>query len=66
MAQGAEQMAIVSTIVSLAHALSLKVCAEGVETQEQASLLRLLKSDEVQGYLYARPEPFEQAAARMH
>jgi EAL domain-containing protein (putative c-di-GMP-specific phosphodiesterase class I) len=66
MAQGAEQMAIVSTIVSLAHALSLKVCAEGVETQEQASLLCLLKSDEVQGYLYARPEPFEQAAARMH
>ena len=46
--------------------MSLKVCAEGVETQEQANLLRLLKSDEVQGYLYARPEPFEQAAARIH
>jgi EAL domain-containing protein (putative c-di-GMP-specific phosphodiesterase class I) len=52
-----EQMAIVSTIISLARALNLKVVAEGVETEEQANLLRLLRCDEVQGYLFARPMP---------
>ncbi len=65
MAAGAVQMAIVSTIVSLARALNLKVVAEGVETQEQANLLRLLHCDEAQGYLYARPEPSHQAQARL-
>jgi diguanylate cyclase (GGDEF)-like protein/PAS domain S-box-containing protein len=58
--QGAEQMAIVSTIVSLAQALNLKVCAEGVETQDQANLLRLLRCDEAQGFFFGRPEPGEQ------
>jgi diguanylate cyclase (GGDEF)-like protein/PAS domain S-box-containing protein len=62
---GAVQMAIVSTIVSLARALNLKVVAEGVETQEQANLLRLLHCDEAQGYLYARPEPVHQAQTRL-
>jgi EAL domain-containing protein (putative c-di-GMP-specific phosphodiesterase class I) len=65
MAHGAEQMAIVSTIISLARALNLKVVAEGVETREQTNLLRLLQCDEVQGYLFARPEPMEQAAERL-
>jgi diguanylate cyclase (GGDEF)-like protein/PAS domain S-box-containing protein len=65
MAGSAEQMAIVSTIVSLARALNLKVVAEGVETQEQANLLRLLRCDEAQGFLFARPEPVEQIRKRM-
>ena len=52
-----EQMAIVSTVISLARALNLKVVAEGVETEEQANLLRLLRCDEVQGYLFGRPVP---------
>jgi EAL domain-containing protein (putative c-di-GMP-specific phosphodiesterase class I) len=50
-------MAIVSTVISLARALNLKVVAEGVETEEQANLLRLLRCDEVQGYLFGRPMP---------
>ncbi len=54
-----EQMAIVSTVISLARALNLKVVAEGVETEEQAKLLRLLRCDEVQGYLFGRPVPPE-------
>ena len=33
--------------------------------KEQANLLRLLRCDEVQGYLFARPEPAELAAARI-
>jgi len=57
MTEGPEGMAIVSSIIALAHALRLKVVAEGVETEEQARLLRLLGCDEVQGYLYSRPLP---------
>jgi len=60
MNKGPEQMAIVSTVISLARALNLKVVAEGVETDEQANLLRLLRCDEVQGYLFGRPMPPEE------
>jgi EAL domain-containing protein (putative c-di-GMP-specific phosphodiesterase class I) len=41
-------LALVSTIINLAHALNLKVVAEGVETEEQSRLLRLLNCDEMQ------------------
>ncbi len=51
MTAGPEGLALVSTIISLAHALKLKVVAEGVETEEQSRLLRLLDCDEMQGYL---------------
>jgi diguanylate cyclase (GGDEF)-like protein len=61
MAEDPQEVAIVTTIISLAHALDLKVIAEGVETEQQAHLLRLLKCDQIQGYLVARP----QAAADM-
>ena len=57
MTDSAQGLALVSTIISLAHALSLKVVAEGVETEEQARLLRVLNCDEMQGYLYSRPVP---------
>ncbi|HEX7327638.1 MAG TPA: EAL domain-containing protein [Casimicrobiaceae bacterium] len=55
-----DTMTLVSTIVSLAHALRLKVVAEGVETEEQARILRLLKCDEMQGFLISRPLPEEE------
>jgi len=48
-------MTLVSTIISLAHSLRLKVVAEGVETEEQANSLRLLRCDEMQGYLFSKP-----------
>jgi len=57
MANDADSMAIVSTIISLAHALNLKVIAEGVESEEQSKFLRLLRCDEIQGYLFSRPLP---------
>jgi EAL domain-containing protein (putative c-di-GMP-specific phosphodiesterase class I) len=50
-------MNVVSTIISLAHSLKLKVVAEGVESEEQASVLRLLSCDEMQGYLFSKPLP---------
>jgi len=48
-------LALVSTIISLAHALQLKVVAEGVETGEQSRLLRLLNCDAMQGFLFSKP-----------
>jgi len=60
MSKGPEQMAIVSTVISLGRALNLKVVAEGVETEEQANLLRLLHCDEAQGYLFGRPVPLRE------
>jgi diguanylate cyclase (GGDEF)-like protein len=63
MAKSPEQMAIVSTVISLARALNLKVVAEGVETEEQVNLLRLLRCDEAQGYLFYKPLPPEEMAA---
>ena len=59
MASGPEQMAVVSAVISLARALNLTVVAEGVETEEQAKYLKLLRCDEAQGYLFGRPMPAE-------
>jgi diguanylate cyclase (GGDEF)-like protein/PAS domain S-box-containing protein len=56
---GREGSAMVATIISLAHALNLKVVAEGVETSEQLGLLRSLHCDEFQGYLFGKPVPAE-------
>ena len=49
--------AVVSTIVGLSRALGVKTIAEGVETENQAQLLRAAGCQEVQGYLYGRPAP---------
>lgn len=50
-------MTLVSTIISLAQALKLKVVAEGVDSEDQATMLRLLRCDEMQGYLFSKPLP---------
>jgi len=59
MTAGPQGLALVSTIINLAHALRLKVVAEGVETEEQLRLLRLLNCDEMQGFLFSKPVPVE-------
>ena len=56
-------MTLVSTIISLARSLELKVVAEGVDAEEQARILRLLKCDEMQGYLFSKPVPFDALTA---
>jgi EAL domain-containing protein (putative c-di-GMP-specific phosphodiesterase class I) len=61
---GPEGLALVSTIINLAHSLRLKVVAEGVETEEQARLLRLLRCDDMQGLLFSKPLPQEVFEAR--
>lgn len=55
-----ESLAVVSTIITLAHSLGLNVVAEGVETEEQATSLKHLKCDEAQGYLYSQPVPADE------
>jgi EAL domain-containing protein (putative c-di-GMP-specific phosphodiesterase class I) len=50
---------LVSTIITLAHSLKLKVVAEGVETAVQSDLLRTLGCDEMQGYFFSKPVPRE-------
>ena len=55
MMNGPKDAKIVGTIVSIAHALNLKVIAEGVETEEQLEFLRNLQCDEIQGYYYSKP-----------
>jgi diguanylate cyclase (GGDEF)-like protein len=63
MQENANVMNLVSTIISLAHSLKLKVVAEGVETEEQAGTLRGLKCDQVQGYLVSNPLPLGELSA---
>ena len=55
MLKNSENMSIVSSVISLAHALKLKVIAEGVETDEQCQVLQDLDCDEIQGYLISKP-----------
>jgi EAL domain-containing protein (putative c-di-GMP-specific phosphodiesterase class I) len=57
MTTNASQKTVVSTIILLAHALGLRVIAEGVETEDQREQLLSIGCDEIQGYLYGKPMP---------
>ena len=52
-------MALVMGMVTMAHALGLRVVAEGTETQEQVGLLSRTKCNELQGYYFGSPKPIE-------
>ncbi|NRF69630.1 bifunctional diguanylate cyclase/phosphodiesterase [Aquincola sp. S2] len=55
LATSADARSIVDAVVKLAHALQLRVVAEGVETEAQRDLLVTMGCDELQGFLFARP-----------
>jgi PAS domain S-box-containing protein/diguanylate cyclase (GGDEF)-like protein len=57
LAHSPETVALVNNVISLSHSLRLQVVAEGVEEEEQAKLLRLLRCDQLQGFLLGRPVP---------
>ncbi|MFN2492438.1 MAG: putative bifunctional diguanylate cyclase/phosphodiesterase [Pyrinomonadaceae bacterium] len=52
--------ALVSSIITLAHKLRLRVVAEGVETDRQWTFLQRLGCEYMQGYLFGKPLPGEQ------
>lgn len=52
-----KELALCRAIVVMAHALDMRVIAEGVETAQQRDLLASVGCDYVQGYLYAKPMP---------
>ncbi|WP_236024130.1 bifunctional diguanylate cyclase/phosphodiesterase [Comamonas suwonensis] len=55
--------AVVHAVVHLAHALGLRVVAEGVETAAQRDILLNMHCDELQGYFYAKPMPADRLLA---
>jgi len=57
MDSGPSGLALVSTIINLAQALKLNVVADGVETEVQSHLLRLLGCNEMQGRQFSEPLP---------
>jgi EAL domain-containing protein (putative c-di-GMP-specific phosphodiesterase class I) len=63
MLENPDATTLIQTIISMAHSLRLKVVAEGVETEEQATMLKLLRCDQMQGYLFSKPLPLEEVTA---
>jgi diguanylate cyclase len=56
---GPDRGILARAIISLGHALNLKVCAEGVETQAQLDFLAAQQCDDVQGYYFGKPASAE-------
>ena len=59
-----DDSAITAAVVAIGHHMKLRVVAEGVETCEQLAILRAMGCDEYQGYLFSRPLPVADFAAR--
>lgn len=60
-----DSSAIVQAVINLGKSLGMRVNAEGVETNFQAHILRIQGCDELQGYYFGRPMPFNQLVARL-
>ncbi|WP_154224358.1 putative bifunctional diguanylate cyclase/phosphodiesterase [Marinicella rhabdoformis] len=50
---------LINAIISMGKNLKVKVVAEGIESQDQLNILKRLGCDEVQGYYFNKPAPFE-------
>ena len=55
MATSKDAATIVSTIIDMAHSMNMYVVAEGVESELQLDLLKILNCDYVQGLLFGEP-----------
>jgi EAL domain-containing protein (putative c-di-GMP-specific phosphodiesterase class I)/GGDEF domain-containing protein len=62
--RNARDALLVKSTIDLAHALGMKITAEGVETQAEMALLAGMGCDMIQGYVIARPAPVHALAAR--
>jgi EAL domain-containing protein (putative c-di-GMP-specific phosphodiesterase class I) len=65
LAEDTKGMALVRKIIELCHTLGLEVVAEGIETPEQATLLKDMECDLGQGNYFGRPLPSEEFAERL-
>lgn len=63
--RGHRAVEMLQATVALARSLGIPVTAEGVETEQQAVILRLAGCDQLQGYLFGRPQSPEEIAAFM-
>ena len=57
----AESLAIINAVVAMAQSLNMTTTAEGVETAEEAELIRNLGCDKIQGFYFGRPMPADDA-----
>jgi diguanylate cyclase (GGDEF)-like protein len=64
MTTGPQGLSLISVVINLAHSLRLGVVAEGVESEDDFRLLRLLGCDEVQGNHFSTPLTAEAFSAR--
>ncbi|NVK41787.1 MAG: EAL domain-containing protein [Oceanospirillaceae bacterium] len=60
MATSHNDATVARTVIQMAHALELKVVAEGIEDEAQWGMLRRFGCDIGQGYLFSRPIPFDE------
>lgn len=51
---------VIRHTIALAHSLGMQVLAEGVEKADQVEILRTLDCDEIQGFYYSRPVPWQE------
>jgi diguanylate cyclase len=66
MTSNAASRTIVKGLIRLAHSLSMRVVAEGAETDEQMAMLERMHCDEAQGYAYGHPMTFDKFCAFAH
>jgi predicted signal transduction protein with EAL and GGDEF domain len=58
----ADSAAIVSAIIAIGRTLNLELVAEGIETEDQSTCLKLQGCNVMQGYLFSHPQPPELVA----
>jgi EAL domain-containing protein (putative c-di-GMP-specific phosphodiesterase class I) len=63
MLKHASSLALVKSIIGLARNLNMTVIAEGIETEDEAKLIRDLGCEQCQGFWFAKPLPFDDALA---
>ncbi len=59
-AAGARTMTMVKSMIALAHSLDMAVVAEGIETEDEASIFRNFGCEMLQGYYFGRPKPLSE------
>lgn len=60
-----EDAPLVRTIIAMAHTLNMRVVVEGVETDEQFDFVSAQHAELIQGYLLAKPEPWDHFVGRL-